>query len=745
MALVVCAGGDMALMRMVAAGLGPLEPEPYLQSAASPKMLDRDGRLLYAFMNEDEQWSFPVAWDRISPHLINATLAVEDKRFYRHAGVDLRAVTRAAWTNLTAGRVISGASTLTMQLIKQHDPAPRTLRGKFMEACAALRLERSVDKALILEAYLNMAPYGGNVVGAEAAARRYFGKSAAELTLPEAALLAGLPKSPTALHPLHRPERARQRRDHVLRRMYAEGMISAEALSNASAHSPGAAWHDYPALAPHLAMMYQAAIRASGELQLSLDGTLQERLEALLPRYLKQYDNQVTNAALIVLDARKGQVLARVGSAAFFDDAIQGQVDLCRAPRAPGSALKPFIYGLAMEKQCLYPAEALYDNTLDYGFYNPANFDGGYNGLVSAAEALRWSLNIPAVLVMERTGMDAGVAFLRQLGLDTLDRRPEDYGLGLVLGNCEVSLESLANAYLALARLGAYQPAQLRLDAPPPAPRRVLSESVALAVWHMLEQPFPNEAWTNLVRIGDRTTRVCWKTGTSTGYHDAWAFAYNRHYVVGAWLGNNDSRPSPRLVGAHAALPLVGRVFRSLPVPPSPARPSTDMRMHDIELCAASGLPKSPWCPAIITGQLPSAQYLHRRCDVHRPNDQGTYTAHWPAGTRAWDLARVHVPDTTTRPPVVSTVQPVQRRTLSILSPASNATYVLTGESGQDRIRLTANNDAQHLHWYHNGRYLGTSERMQPLYLPLTAGEHQVTCMDEAGQTAVAAFDVESG
>lgn len=729
------------VLRGAALLLPRLDAAPCLEARLSPVMTDRNGVMLHAYLNDDEQWCFPVDLDAVSPRLVQATLAAEDKRFFSHGGVDLRAALRAAWCNARAGGVVSGASTLTMQLVKRQQDKRGGFAGKAAQALAALRLERCADKDALLEAYLNTAPYGGNLVGVEAAARRYFGKSCRELTLDEAALLAGLPKSPTRMYPFPNPAPAKARRDAVLCRMREAGFISEAERSEAAARPDGVSWHEFPDLAPHAAQALAARARTEGRLVTTLDGSLQERLESLVKSHLLQFDNRIDNAALLVVEVPTGEIIARVGSADFHSSAICGQYDACRAPRAPGSALKPFIYALAMEQQRLYPTEAFLDRNLDFGVYNPNNFDGEFNGLVSAGEALRWSLNVPAVQILDRAGVDASVEFLRTLGFDTVGQNPEHYGLGLVLGNCEVRLEALVNAYLALARLGMRQDAVLVRGDAAPESRRVLDEGVALALWYMLEQPFPDEPWTNLVRLNDRSARLCWKTGTSSGYRDAWAVAFNGHYVVGAWIGNTDSRSAERLIGAHAALPLVARVFRSLPVPPGPAWPAVEGRLREVEICAATGLPKSPWCPVTATAMFPKDAYLHRRCDVHQPGPADTVEARWPADTRHWDLA--DVPDAATTQVArndADTAAEAPGQVLAIKTPVENATYVLSGEKGQDRIRLEANTRRERLQWYHNGRYLGASDDVHPLFLDLMPGEHSVACMSADGRTNKVSF-----
>ncbi|MBM3290802.1 MAG: penicillin-binding protein 1C, partial [Candidatus Hydrogenedentes bacterium] len=542
----------------------PMDAQRYLSVGASAQVLDRDGRLLYAFLNDEQQWQFARPLDEISPRLVDATIAVEDQRFWAHPGVDAFAVARAAVQNVTRARIHSGASTITMQVVKQADDLDRSAGGKLQQAWGALRLERNADKRRILEAYLNSAPYGLNLVGCEAASRRYFGKPANELTLAEAATLAGLPKSPVGLMPLRSPEAARARRDFVLDRMAAEGFIDPIECARAKAGPLGAAWHEFPQRAPHLAMRMAANLPHGESVRTTIDLALQERAEHALAESLKQFDHDVTNAAAIVVDTQTAQVLARVGSADFYGTPGGGQVDACRAPRSPGSALKPFTYALGIERGVLYSSEMLLDDSLDYGLYNPENYDGKYRGLVSATYALRRSLNVPAVTVLDRVGYNDLHRLLTVSGMTTLVKPADYYGLGLTLGNCEIRLDQLTAAYCMIANLGAYRPL-IETEFQTQRTTRVLSSGTCLSIYAMLDQEFPSEFQRDIVRAEGYLPRVGWKTGTSTGNHDAWAFVFNRHYVVGVWLGNNDARPSKFLVGARAALPLAAQLFRALP------------------------------------------------------------------------------------------------------------------------------------------------------------------------------------
>lgn len=766
----------------IAARLAPaLDPAPYLAVARSGEVLDRRGTLLYAFTGKGEQWCFPRGLDEISPRLINATLAAEDRRFQKHPGVDPMAALRALWQNTTRGHVASGASTLTMQLVKRTEATPRSMRGKLGQMLSALRLERAANKRQILETYLNSAPYGGNLLGVEAAARRWFGKPASELILSEAALLAGLPKSPTALHPLRHPERALARRNLVLSQMRAAGFIDEAECRQALAAPLGAEWHALPRQAPHLAMRLRAEAVAKGTVRTTLDAEIQGRVQAMAARHLQRFNGEITNVAVMVLDVGEGSVLARVGSADFFSGAIAGQVDLCRAPRSPGSTLKPFTYALAMERQKAYATEQLFDGTLDYGGYNPGNFDGSYNGLVSATEALRLSLNVPAVMLLDRVGVEPLCAFLRKAGFATLNRPAAEYGLGLTIGDCEVSLESLAGAYLMLARLGEYQPPQIvegacgtaapGCQSVPSAPDRqagapvlnagdrqagapvlhypdrLLSRGTALALYQMLDQPFPAELDRNLVSMGGYTPRVCWKTGTSSGLHDAWALAFNRHYLVAVWMGNSDGRSSRRLIGAQAALPLAGQVFRGLPQKSESAWPDAGRDLVSVKVCSVSGLPASPNCSATESAWLPVNQYLHRRCAVHQAGADGKVEQSWPADARHWDLAAVPRRAAVTAAGSEEEESVKANKALAITSPADNSAYVLTGEPNGDKVQLSSSLDStgSTTQWYLNDRYIGASTAAQPLYLTLTAGKHRLTCMDPQGNTAEARFTAHGG
>jgi penicillin-binding protein 1C len=717
----------------------PINSDVYLAVHPSGEFLDRSGTLLYPYLNPEEQWLFERDLKQISPHLVQATIATEDKRFFHHPGVDPVAVVRAMSSNVIERRVVSGASTLTMQVVKQQCTLGRGVTAKAWQAIEALRLELRTNKRELLRAYLNTAPYGMNLVGCEAASRRYFGKPASELSVPEAALLAGLPQAPTNLNPLKYPERALVRRDHVLRRMRAENMLSDVELERHLGVPLKVAWHEFPRAAPHLAARYAARKQS---IQSTLDYALQTRVERLARDTVAAYDGNITNAAVLVVDVPAAEVRAYVGGTGFWD-AVDGQVDVARAPRSPGSVLKPFTYAVAMQENRVYPSEMLLDNTLDYGLYNPENYDSNYRGLVSATYALRRSLNVPAVMVLERAGTERLYTFLQRAGLSTLAHGPMHYGLGLTLGNCEARLDEVVAAYAALANGGMYRSLRLTQSGERAAGVRILDTGVSDVMVSMLTQPLPGEIQDAIVRARGTANRVAWKTGTSSGNHDAWTVMFDRQYVVGVWMGNNDGKPSGSLVGVRAAQPLAADVFKILPRRGTMVRAGESATMHQVQVCATSGMPVSKWCPHRREVLFPKRQYLHRRCGVHVP---GQWSADgvskvatvWPGSASDWDLANVKAGVAVQ----AGQERPRHASALKILTPPDNSEYVLTGEKNADRIALKSNLDATApIHWYMNAKYLGVSGAHEALYVKPKPGQHTVVAMTAGGETDRITFE----
>lgn len=546
-------------------------PGPGRAALLSTLVNDRDGRLLRPFAASDGAWRLPVGRDEVDPRFVKFLTAYEDKRFFAHPGVDPLAAVRAALQAVRHGGVVSGGSTLAMQVARLLNPdRSRTLVRKWREAGAALALERKIGKEGVLDLYFRLAPYGGNLEGVRAASLAFFGKEPARLSIAEAALLVAIPQSPEARRPDRDPAAAKAARDRVLARLAAAGAISPAEAAYARDEPVPQGRREFPNLAAHAA---EAAARRAGpggvarltirrDLQRSLEELARDRARALGPGL---------SVAIVVADHRTGALEASVGSADYFDPTRAGALDQTHAVRSPGSALKPFIYALAFENGIAAPATLIEDRPSRFGDYAPRNFDEGFHGTVSAAEALALSLNIPAVALLDAVGPARFAARLRAAGGPLALPIGETPGLAVALGGAGIRLLDLAALYAGLARGGATLPLSddpAALADPASPGRRLCDPPAAAAVAQALLKSPPPEA-----ALGGR---LAFKTGTSYGYRDAWAVGFDGRRVVAVWAGRPDGASSAGLVGREAAAPILFDAFARIgegvaPLPPAPA------------------------------------------------------------------------------------------------------------------------------------------------------------------------------
>lgn len=522
----------------------------------SPRVTDRTGREILAITGHDEQWRFPVPLEQISPWLIQATIAVEDERFYSHRGVDPLALGRASWQNLSSARIVSGASTLTMQVCRMMDNRPRTWTAKLAEAFRSVQLERIRDKRWILETYLNVAPYGRNLRGVQAAAWTWFGKPAAELSLGEAALLAGLPQSPSRYRPDRFPDRAVARRQTVLRRMLELGMIDETQRQRAGEEPVAIPYRRKPVEATQAGWLALRNRPAGG--QTTIDPHIQADVERLIAVHLHDLPEHA-DVAVVVIDIASGQILSLVGSARPADDPIAGQVNGAIARRSPGSALKPFIYATAFAAGRLAPESVVYDLPIDRDGWSPANFDRTFRGELTAGEALRRSLNVPAILIAEGTGMAQCIGLTEAAGVNLPRSALARSGLSIVVGGTEVRLLDLTNAYATLGRGGTWQAPCLFLDDPIQR-HTVLQANICAALDDILSTSQRRPSGMEQLAPQD-VPWFMWKTGTSSGRRDAWAVGHNHRVAIGVWVGRFSGLGDAALTGARAAEPLLARLF----------------------------------------------------------------------------------------------------------------------------------------------------------------------------------------
>lgn len=614
-------------------------PAPTLsdQWHQSKRVFDRNGTLLREIPAEGGDRGRSLALSELGDRIVLATLVSEDKDFYEHDGIDKPAVVRAALQNVRHGRVVSGASTITQQLVKlldsQGKPRPRTLAAKFRESARAQNLEEEATKNQILEAYLNRLGYGHGLIGPEAAAQAYFGAAARDLSWAQAAFLAVLPRAPSYLDPYNHQDRVVLRQKRLLEALHGEGLMSDADFRRADAEPLKIKPLQHPMRAPH----FVEALRKSGQLandsevRTTLDFELQKDIEGLIRTHLATIaDRGVSNAAAIVIDNHSGDVLAYAGSADFWNNQIDGQIDMIRARRQPGSALKPFVYAIAFERG-VTGSEMLADiptsfSEKDLSTWAPSNFHGSFEGPISAREALAGSLNIPAIRLLADIGPKTLLDRLHALGMNSLDRDASHYGLALSLGSGEIQLSELAAAYMALARGGEAIPLRMRLngqniqqsDRVPPQGTQIFEPSVAALVSEILSDPLARIRGLHGQGPFDLGYPVAVKTGTSSGFRDAWTAGYTHEKTVVVWLGNTDAAPMREVMGSSGAGPLFADIMRRAMRDVNARKPLWDSQwLVETQVCPLSGKPRSSACPEEVSRRFARGHEPSGHCDIH--------------------------------------------------------------------------------------------------------------------------------
>ncbi len=557
--------------------LGPLPLTAARQ--VSTAIVDRNGKLLRAYAMADGRWRLPVdARTGVDPGYLKLLLSYEDRRFRSHAGVDPLALGRAALQLITRGHIVSGGSTITMQLARLMEPRrERSVYAKLRQMVRALEIERRLNKEQILDLYLALAPFGGNLEGIRSASIAYFGKEPKRLSLAESALLVALPQSPENRRVDRYPDVARAARDRVLDRMVEEGTVSRQDADQAKSTPVPRLRKPMPILAPHSADQALATAKDSAVVRLTLDSGLQSNLQALARDRAIALGPDIS-VGIIAVDNASGDVLARIGSPDYFDDRRAGQVDMTRAVRSPGSTLKPFIYGLAFEDGFVHPESLIDDRPIRFGSYAPENFDMTFQGTVAVRKALQLSLNVPAIALLDRVGASRLSSRLKQAGANLVLPKDEAPGLAMGLGGVGITLQDLVQLYSGLARLGNTRPLREIANDHPQDSRRLMDQVAAWQVGNVLiGTPPPENAPHN---------RIAFKTGTSYGYRDAWSVGFDGRITIGVWVGRPDGAPVPGLVGRTAAAPILfdafartGKLPVALPKPPKGALMASNARL----------------------------------------------------------------------------------------------------------------------------------------------------------------------
>ena len=550
---------------------------PALIVQTSVEVLDRHGDLLRAYTVADGRWRLGVQVSQVDPGFVAALLAYEDKRFYDHPGVDMRALGRAVAQAIWNGHVVSGGSTLTMQVARLlEEGGTGAVAGKLRQMRVALALERRLNKDQILQLYLQLAPYGGNLEGIRAATLSYFGKEPQRLTPAETALLVAIPQSPEYRRPDRSVERATNARDRVLARAQKDGLIDADQAAAARTEIVPGERRAFPAFAPHMSDRALAEDTAAVVHQLTLDRNLQKALERLAADVVSGQGERL-QVAIVVADHRSGEILASIGSAAFQSDARQGFIDMTRAIRSPGSTLKPLVYGLAFDEGLAHPETLIDDKPTDFNGYQPQNFDKQFLGTIRIRDALQQSRNIPVVALTNAMGPAKLLASLDKSGV-AYDLPGGQPGLAIALGGIGVTLEDMVQLYATIARGGVSLPLTHVMDGTRAEGQRVLSATSAWQLGDILAGLAPPP--------GAPANRLAYKTGTSYGHRDAWAIGFDGRHVIGIWMGRPDGTPVPGAFGADLAAPVLFQAFARLKpaLDPQPAPPPATLLVNNAQL-----------------------------------------------------------------------------------------------------------------------------------------------------------------
>ncbi|GAB2900971.1 penicillin-binding protein 1C [Microbulbifer echini] len=723
-------------------------------------VVDRHGKPLRFFADNRGIWRYPISQDKVSPRFIEALLTYEDRHFYQHPGINPFALVRATGQYLRNGHVVSGGSTLTMQVARLLDPHRKTLPGKAKQILRALQLEWHFSKREILELYLNLAPYGGNIEGVEAASRLYLRKSAADLTHAEAALLAVLPQAPSRLRPDRHPHRAQEARDKVLTRLQAYDVWSTDEVERAQLENVYAERLAFPQNTPHLA---RRLVEKNGDREVihtTIDGNIQRGLEDFLRDHMGSYP-QKTSAAVVVMENSDLAVRAYVGASHFGDRLRYGYVDMARAVRSPGSTLKPFLYGLAIDESLIHSASLLSDAPRLYGDYRPENFHRGFSGPVSATAALQRSLNVPAVQLLEHYGPGRLAATLENAGLSLQFPSGGKPNLAMALGGVGVRLDQLTGIYASLARDG--QAAAPRyLPEEPIRERHLMSPEAAWITFEMLaSNRGGSRRWRNLVR--QNKADIAWKTGTSYGYRDAWAIGVTPSYTVGIWVGRPDGTPLPGYYGSISATPLLNAVIAALPGNKQQHLPKPESITQEL-ICWPLGGQKTrtqaehchqqrnAW---LIQGRaprtLPTKGEPLRAAQTYSffANQQGLRVkpscmdasaekhslALWPKELEAWLLPgqtrAQKIPPTA---PECDNPAATHGSPLKIVGASNGNQYRPAGTSAPlPRLNLSALGGQGKRYWFLNGEPMGETLGNQNLELSPKTGKHQIAVLDASG------------
>ncbi len=736
-------------------------PNPLFKYQYSTVVVDENGKILRAFLNKDQQWCFPPDNHlNIPKKLKTCILTFEDKYFYLHPGINPVSLFKALFQNIFSGKIMSGASTISMQVIRLALKKKRTIGNKLLEMLQTIKLELKYSKKEILQLYINHAPYGGNLIGYGAAVQKYFQKKPAQLTWSQAAMLAVLPNSPGLISLVINRKRLLKKRNNLLETLQKKNIINLETYNISIQEPLPQEFFHFFVNAPHLAQTLKSRSNLnSGTIHTTINKEHQAMIEDLLRQHLNYLQSQgINNGAALVVETQTRQVKAYVGSHNFFDREFGGQNDGVISPRSTGSILKPFLYAVAMDDGIILPQTLIKDIPSHFGSFSPSNANGKYSGLVTAKEALIRSLNVPASRILNTYGLHKFCLFLEKAGLTTLFRKPDEYGLTLILGGAEATLLDLAKLYCGLATRGNFSPLKLRVSKRIPnlngGERLISPESCYLTLKMLKEVKRPGAEfyWEQYYN----QTPIAWKTGTSYGQRDAWSVGVTPQWTIAIWIGNFSGEGNPNLTGASCAAPLMFDIFNQLPKSMEQNWfGRSNLNLKPVKLCMDTGFIAGPNCQRTTLADAPPTIKSLKICPYHQ-SIFSTLDEKFQVCSLCWQpgnykkITRLFFPPDVTqflreKGIILSYIPPhkpdcpgyTKNKALQIIYPVQNAKLWIPRDFDGKLQKLTLKVAHQiknrTIYWYLDNIYKGCTQKKHKMAFEIREGWHRLEVVDSDG------------
>ncbi|HET8861058.1 penicillin-binding protein 1C [Marivirga sp.] len=735
-----------------------IPPEkPYFQVDYSTVVKSDEGSLLHVFLNENEQWFLPPDTSAISRKLEAAVLLYEDQNFHSHFGIDIGAIFRAAYQNLKAGRIVSGASTLPMQVARLRYQNDRNLFYKVLEAFEAVKIDFHFSKEEILRMYLQHAPYGGNVIGYQTAAHKFFGKQINSLTWSEAATLAVLPNSPGLIYPSKTNDGLRRKKNALLEKLFKNDYINAITYDLSVLEPVPDKFITFESSAPHAASFLKNEYPAQKTFHTTINKSIQDKANYIAQKYEALFAaDGIRSLSFLIADTKTGEIKAYVGSPDFYNQSHKGQVDGVMAHRSSGSILKPFLYALSMDEGLILPETFIRDLPTYFDGFSPNNASEDFLGVVTAKEALVKSLNIPAVRLLNAYGLFQFYSFLKEAGVRNLFRSADEYGLPLILGGAEVSLWDMVKLYRGLASEGEFSDNIIlkNTDTKQSRGAQLISNGSAhltLEILKDLKRPGSEFFWQKFSNARD----FAWKTGTSYGHKDAWAVGLNPDYTIAVWVGNFDGESNKNLSGAHSAGPILFDLLEALPTRSKEWFSFNEMDFREMKICTISGFRASDDCPETEVTNAPYAMKSMKSCEYHQTKflnsqlDLQTCSACWNGLGAIPTKLLEYPPDIAyylrRKGAFIESIPPHNpechryraEESSKIIYPNMDAKLFLpvdfNGELQEVICKVGHTSSVKKVYWYLNEVFLGETERQHKMAVHFNSGWNELKIVDDLG------------